>query len=59
MQRHHWLGLFASLTLVMAGAALGRLIGLRIGDSLYLAIFVPTLIGWWIGRRNQRKEKRS
>jgi hypothetical protein len=28
---------------------------MRLGDSLYLAIFVPTLIGWWIGRRNQRK----
>ena len=52
MQRQHWLGLFALVTLVLAGAALGRLIGLRIGDSLYLAIFVPTLIGWWIRRRN-------
>ena len=59
MQRQHWLGLFALVTLVLAGAALGRLIGLRIGDSLYLAIFVPTLIGWWIGRRNQSKDERS
>ncbi|MBK9750782.1 MAG: hypothetical protein IPO91_29025 [Chloroflexi bacterium] len=53
MQRQHWLGLFALITLVLAGTALGRVLGLRLGDSFYLAILVPTLIGWWVGRRNQ------
>lgn len=59
MQRQHWFGLFALVTFVLASAALGRLLGLRFGDSLYLAIFVPTLIGWWIGRRSSRKQERS
>ena len=59
MQRQHWLGLVALVTLVLTGTALGRILGLRFGDSLYLAIFVPTLIGWWIGRRNQSKDERS
>lgn len=59
MQRTHWLGLFALVTLVLAGAALGRLIGLQFGESLYLAILVPTLIGWWLGRRNPSKDERS
>ena len=59
MQRQHWLGLFALITLILASAALGRVFGMRLGDSFYLAIFVPTLIGWWIGRRNQRKAEHS
>lgn len=59
MQRQHWLGLFALVTLILAGTAVGRLIGLRFGDSLYFAIFVPTLIGWWLGRRNLSKDERS
>ncbi len=59
MQRTHWLGLFALVTLVLAGAALARVLGMRLSESLYLAIFVPTLIGWWIGRRNQRTGEHS
>lgn len=59
MHRQHWLGLFALVTLVLAGAALARVLGMRLGDSFYLAIFVPTLVGWWIGRRNQGKGEPS
>ena len=59
MQRQHWLGLFALVTLVLAGAALGRVFGMRLGDSLYVAIFLPTLIGWWLGRRKLSKDERS
>ena len=59
MQRQHWLGLFALVTLVLAGTTIGRMLGMRLGDSFYLAILVPTLVGWWIGRRNRGKGEHS
>ena len=59
MQRHHWLGLFALLTLVLAGAAIGRILKLPNGEGIYLTVFAAALIGWWIGRRSSRKQERS
>ena len=59
MQNYHWLGLFALLTLVLAGAAIGRILKLPNGEGIYLTVFAATLIGWWIGRRSSRKQERS
>ena len=59
MQSHHWLGLFALLTLVLAGAAIGRIFKLPNGEGIYLTLLITALIGWWIGRRGSRKKERS
>lgn len=59
MQNYHWLGLFALLTLVLAGAAIGRILKLPNGEGIYLTVFIISLIGWWIGRRSRRDKERS
>ncbi|MBK9751749.1 MAG: hypothetical protein IPO91_33980 [Chloroflexi bacterium] len=59
MQSHHWLGLFALLTLVLAGAAIGRILKLPNGEGIYLTMLAAALIGWWMGRRGNRKQGRS
>ena len=59
MQKHHWLGLFALLTLVLAGAAIGRILKLPNGEGIYLTVLITVLIGWWIGRRSSRKKERA
>ncbi|MBN8638594.1 MAG: hypothetical protein J0M07_24990 [Anaerolineae bacterium] len=59
MQQQHWLGLFALLTLVLAGAAIGRIFKLPNGEGIYLTLLITALIGWWIGRRNGGKKERS
>ena len=59
MQRHHWLGLFALLTLVLAGATIGRIFKLPNGEGIYLTVLAAALIGWWIGRRSNHKKERS
>ena len=59
MQSHHWLGLFALLTLVLAGAAIGLMFKLPNGEGIYLTLLITTVIGWWIGRRGSHKKERS
>lgn len=59
MQSHHWLGLFALLTLVLAGAAIGRILKLPNGEGIYLTLLITALIGWWIGRHSSRKQEHS
>ena len=59
MQNYHWLGLFALLTLVLAGAAIGRMFKLPNGEGIYLMVLAAALIGWWIGWRGNRKKERS
>ena len=56
MQSHHWLGLFALLTLVLAGAAIGRILKLPNGEGIYLTVLATALIGWFVGRRAHRRE---
>jgi len=59
MQNYHWLGLFALVTLVLAGAAIGRIFKLPNGEGIYLTLLITALIGWWIGRRSSHKQERS
>jgi len=59
MQNYHWLGLFALLTLVLAGAAIGRILKLPNGEGIYLTVLAAALIGWWVGRRSNRNKERS
>lgn len=45
------MGLFTLLTLVLAGIAVGRIIGLTAGESAYLTALLLALIGWIAGRK--------
>ena len=57
-QSHILFGLFAFITLILAGAALGRLFGLPVGDSAYLTVTLLAVLGWITGRRTQKEVKR-
>ena len=56
IQPHILVGLFALLTLILVGAAIGRLVGLSAGEGAYLMVFGVAFVGWWIGRRASRQE---
>jgi hypothetical protein len=51
----HSIGLFALLTLLLAGAALGHALGFSLDASLYLTTFFLALVGWYVGRQLLRK----
>jgi hypothetical protein len=40
------LGGFALITLLLAGAALGRVFGVSVGDALYLTALLLVALGW-------------
>jgi len=40
------LGGFALITLLLAGAAVGRLLGISLSDALYLTLVVLVVFGW-------------
>lgn len=44
------LGGFALVTLLLAGAAVGRLLDINLGDALYLTLVVLIVFGW-LGNR--------
>lgn len=50
------IGLFALLTFILAGAAIGRLMGLSVSEGIYLTTLTVTLVGWFMGRRIRRRE---
>lgn len=50
------IGFFAILTALLAGAAVGRLFGLSVGEGAYLTAFILALIGWLAGRRARHQE---
>ncbi len=50
------IGLFAVLTALLAGAAIGRLFGLSVGQGLYLTALALALMGWLIGRNSPCRE---
>jgi len=55
---HICIGLFALITVVLAGAALERAFGWSAGGGAYLTLLIVSLIGWWMGRRARRQEER-
>jgi len=58
LQSHVLFGLFAFITLVLAGAAVGQLFGLPIGDGAYLTVMLLAVIGWMTGQRAQKEVNR-
>lgn len=40
------LGGFALITLLLAGAALGRVFGVSVGDALYVTVLLLAALGW-------------
>ncbi|MBE2184500.1 MAG: hypothetical protein IAE89_13810 [Anaerolineae bacterium] len=55
-QPHTLIGLFALLTFILAGAAIGRLMGLSVSEGIYLTTLTVTVVGWFMGRRIRRRE---
>jgi hypothetical protein len=55
---HICIGLFAFVTAVLAGAAVGRLFGWSAGEGAYLTMLVIAVVGWWVGRCTRRQEQR-
>lgn len=53
---HFILGLFALVTLLLAGASVGRRLGLSAGDGAYLMLLLLAMIGWFASRHLYRKE---
>lgn len=56
---HFGIGLFAILTALLAGAVIGRLFGLSVGQGLYLTALALAVMGWLIGRHSPRRENRQ
>jgi hypothetical protein len=44
------LGAFALITLLLAGAAVGRVFGMSVGEALYLTALLLVALGW-LGNR--------
>jgi uncharacterized membrane protein YccC len=55
---HICIGLFAVVTAVLAGAALGRTFGWSAGEGAYLTMLVIAVVGWRVGRRAGRQKER-
>jgi hypothetical protein len=47
-------GMFALLTLLVCGAAVGQRVGLALWESLYLTLLVLGVIGWLAGRSRRK-----
>ena len=43
---HTLQGAFVLVTLLLAGTAIGQVVGLCFGEALYLAVLLLTLVGW-------------
>jgi lipoprotein signal peptidase len=56
-EMHICIGVFALVTVVLAGAALGRIVGWSAGEGAYLTMLVIAVVGWWITRRARREEQ--
>ena len=50
------IGLFALLTFILAGAAIGRWLGFSAGESLYLTLLTLTIVGCFMARRIRHQE---
>jgi hypothetical protein len=50
------IGVFALLTLILAGTAIGRLLGFSAGEGIYLTTLMLAVVGWFMGRKVPRQE---
>jgi len=57
LQLHILIGVFALLTAVLAGAAVGRLLGLSAGEAAYLSMLLLAAVSWLTGQRARRQEE--
>ncbi len=48
------LGSFALITLLLTGAAVGRVMGVSFGEALYLTGLLLVILGWLVNRLMQR-----
>lgn len=55
-QPHILIGLFTLLTFILAGAAIGQLLGLSAGEGIYLTTLTLTVVGWFMARQIRRRE---
>lgn len=56
IQPHILVALFALFTVMLAGAAIGRLFGLSAGEGIYLTALTLAVVGWFMGQRARRRE---
>lgn len=50
LRSHILIGVFALVTIVLAGASVGRLFGLSAEEGAYLTVLLMAVIGWLAGR---------
>jgi hypothetical protein len=53
------LGGFALVTLLLAGAAVGRLLGMRFDEALYVTTLLLVALGWLVNRLLLHRATRS
>lgn len=56
LQPHFFIGLLTLLTLILTGAAIGRLLRLSASEGAYLLLLILAVIAWLVSRRMFRKE---
>lgn len=52
---HFLVGMFILLTIILAGAAVGRLVGMLASEGAYLTLLALAIVGWLVGRRKYRQ----
>jgi len=56
-RRHILIGVFALVTIVLAGASVGRLLGLSADEGAYLTVLLMAVVGWLAGRSARCREE--
>lgn len=52
---HYLVGMFILLTITLAGAAIGRLLGMSASEGAYLTLLALAAVGWLVGRQTFRQ----
>lgn len=52
---HFLTGMFILLTIILAGAGVGRLVGMSASEGAYLTLLALAVVGWLVGRRTFRQ----
>lgn len=56
LKPHTTIGVFALVTALLTGAAIGRVLGISFGEALYLSVFALIGIAWVVNRLMLRRE---